>query len=313
MGKDDALRRLAARQHGAFSRRQALALGHTPTQITKRVARGSWIVLRPGVYAIAGTPATWERKAMSAVLQCGDRTVLSHLAAASVLSLIATKPDVIDVTVHLDAHHTRGRGVRVHRTNLLERTDRRSVNGIPITSPNRTLVDLAGVIPKRTLEAILDDALRRGLTRVSALARFLDRCGRKRGAAELRRLLRDRMDGHTHSELEREFRRIVKAHRLPDPGRQRIVGPFRIDFAYLDDRVLIELDGWGHHSTKTDLQADTRRQTELGSEHWFVLRFSWEDVTRNVGWVVSRIRKVLRLPVPAVGVEPTRASRPNGV
>ena len=186
MGKDNAIRCLASRQFGAFSRRQALALGFTSTEITKRLSSGSWIVMHRGVYAVAGAPATWGRRAMCAVLRCGEGAVLSRLAAASVLALIDTKPDIIDVTVPIDRRPIHGRGVRVHRATLLEQVDRRVIGGLPVTSPNRTIVDLAEVLPKRKLEGVLDEAIRRGMIKVSVLIAFLERCGRKRGVATLR-------------------------------------------------------------------------------------------------------------------------------
>jgi very-short-patch-repair endonuclease len=270
------LRALAAKQHGVFTRRQALTLGLSATVIRDRRATGSWRRVRRGVYAIAGGVHTWEQEAMAAVLDAGEGAVVSHLAAARLWRLTDRAVTKIDITV---PHNRKGpRGAR--RTRSLPERDVRVIGHIPVTSPARTIVDLAAELGPAELEALLDTALKNGRTTIASMRRALDGTT-TRGTSVLRRLVADRGSGVPESELERRFIRLTRKARLPQPIRQHKVGNRRVDFAYVDRRIAIELDGRADHGTKTVFEADRRRQNELALAGWLVLRFTWADVTKR--------------------------------
>ncbi|MEX0874177.1 MAG: type IV toxin-antitoxin system AbiEi family antitoxin domain-containing protein [Actinomycetota bacterium] len=265
---DRLIAKLATRQHGAFTHRQAVCVGASRAQIRTRVAKGCWTVVFRGTYVIAGSPDTFKQRATIAMLVSAPGAAVSSLAAAHLLQIIDEAPSLIDVTVPHDAHHPRRPRVRVHRAKSLD--------------------------PAAALDAALD----LGLLSVRSLLRYLgDRslwtC---RGAARLRRLLHDRSKGVPGSELERVFLRLLRKERLPEPRRQYKVGSRRIDFAYIDQRVAIELDGLGPHRKKKTFVDDRRRQNSLVLDGWTILRFTWEDLSDRPDDVVSIVTRALSGP-----------------
>ncbi|MEX2538297.1 MAG: type IV toxin-antitoxin system AbiEi family antitoxin [Actinomycetota bacterium] len=277
---DDCMAALAAKQHNAFTRDEALAQGFLPGVIDRRVQTGRWGLIEPGVYFVSGSPSTWDQKAMAAVLATGPAAMASHLAAAALWGMLESRPERFDVTVPHGRHHAR-LGWRVtHQARNLRRADVKTVRGIPVTSPNRTLIDLAGVLSPDQLEAALDTAVALGLVSIARLERYIDerRLGRNRGVGRLRALLHDRAKGVPEGELERRFLRLIRGLGIPEPIRQQRSGRRRIDFAYPEQRIMIELDSWVHHRTPSQQRSDNRRQNELVLRGWQPLRFTWYDV-----------------------------------
>jgi hypothetical protein len=212
----------AAKQHGVITRKQAMSCGMTSDQIRNHVRSSRWRVHSAGTYIVSGTVATWEQRTMARVLAAGSLAVVSHLSAAWLLRLIEKRPNRTDVTVP----HGRRRGsvaeTVLHKARGLQRSDVRRIDGIPVTGPGRTLVDIAGVLDDRRFAAALDTALLRGLVSIPALRRYIDERGlrRNRGVGRLMRVLDDREFGVPESELEREFLSLVEELDLPDPVRQ---------------------------------------------------------------------------------------------
>jgi very-short-patch-repair endonuclease len=189
--------------------------------------------------------------------------------------------------------------LRLHRSRHITAADRSERFGIPVTSPTRTLIDLAGVVDGETLETALESALRRRLTSPSQLFGRLTEIGGpgRRGTATLRHLLAQRQDVPLESRFEVLFERLLRRHGLPVPVRQREVvdesGRKRIDFAYERERIAIECVSWRHHSGRKAWQADMRRRNALTAKGWRVLEFTWEDVLRRGNETASRIREAL--------------------
>ena len=185
----------------------------------------------------------------------------------------------------------------VHQA-ALRWSDIRTVQGIRATGPNRTLVDSAGTLNSDEVEAALDTALFRGLTSVKALQRYIRerRLEHRPGVGRLRSMLADRVDGTSHSELERIFFRKLKASKLPMPTRQFQVGDKFIDISYPEKHVIIELDGAGSRFTAASLRDDRRRQNEvvLALPGWTLLRFTWDDVVNNWPDVEATLRRMLQ-------------------
>jgi very-short-patch-repair endonuclease len=282
---DEQIARIAADQHGAFSHEQARRAGHTAAAIKHRVLTGRWWRLHRGIYTIAGASATWERDVVAATLAVGG--VASHVTAGRLHGLTELSGAPIHVTVP-PAHKRRTRtGVRLHEA-ALGRADVRRVRGIPVTAPNRTLIDLARVLPRARLEAAVDAAILLRLTTAKAL---LASIGPR--PTKLRRVVLDRMDGVPESELERLFERKLKRSRLPTPVRQLKIGRRRIDYAYPDRKIAIELDGFATHSSAPAKQRDDRRRNELVLLGWNPLHFSWYDVHDDWPATAQTIRKAL--------------------
>jgi very-short-patch-repair endonuclease len=294
-GLDRRIALVASSQGGVFTVRQALEVGFSRQQISTRRQNGRWLPQAPRTYVIAGVPESFERRAWVALLTCPLGAAISHNTAAYLMKIIDNPPDVIDVTVPRDMHHPLPHRVRVHRARSLGRQDIRRLDGIPLTCPARVVSDLATVLDRTRLEAILDVALELGFVTTKSLRRYL--CDRslvsRPGGALLGQLLRDRERGVPGSELERAFLRIVRRARLPEPERQFRVGPRRVDFAYPHVRIAIELDGLAHHRSKAAFVDDRRRQNFLVLEGWVVLRFTWDDLAKHEEEIVATIRDAL--------------------
>ena len=283
--------KLGAKQHGAVSRAQVLSLGLTERVIDGMIASGRWRVLSRRAYALPGAPVTWEQRAMARALSFQPDGAISHLAAAALLGIAERKPERIDVTVPI----RRKGGPAVHRARTFSRVDIRKVDGIPVTCPARTLIDLAGILTREPLEAALDTAILKGLVSLAAVRRYIDArgLGNRRGVALLRRLLDDRESAVPESELERKFERLVKKHSLPKPARQFWVGRRRIDYAYPEKKIAIELDGRKDHAKKRVFEADRKRQNQLVIAGWTPLRFTWDQLRHEDEDVAATIRAAL--------------------
>lgn len=288
------LRRIAARQHSLVTRRQAREVGFSSQSIRTKLDSGLWVPARRGVYDVGGSPASWERRVLLEVLSAGTDAFASHLSAACIQRISPLRPDVIDVTIPHRRHPEPVRGRRIHRTRVLPRSDVTEICGIPVTRVPRTPVDTAGVVVEHKLEQILDTALVTGRTSIDAMRRYVRNHPNRPHIDVLKALLSDREHGVPESELERVFERLMKRTRMPIPVRQRPIRRFRVDYAYVDLNIIIEVDGSATRSTKRDLQRDRRRQNEIALEELLILRFTWDDVTTDEQYVIETVRRALR-------------------
>jgi very-short-patch-repair endonuclease len=298
---------LLRRQHGAILRSQALRLGLTDAAIRTELERGRWLPVERGLYVVAASPDTRERQLIVALLGAGESAVLSHQTAGAMYTLF-THASVVDVSVEHGTHHAPGPGRVVHQARAVERT---KVGTFPVTTPRRTLLDLAAVVTPAKLEPMLDEALMRNLVALEPLLRYLD--GKtQRGVNVLRRLLVDRRDGVPQEEMEREFKRLVRRFKLPTPKLQHPFGENkRIDAAYPQHKIAIELDSWRHHGSLLAFRADRPRQNVLELDGWMVLRFTWDAIKYRPGEVAETLVTALGRRA-TTRARPTRASRSRG-
>ena len=304
MDKDVLLRitATASHHHGAFTRKMALDAGATPSMIDRRVRGGEWQRPCEGVYLVAGSPATWERAVAVATFGSGRGSVASHATAAHIWD-IGPRPRVIEVTSPMKGRPSREHVI--HRSLDLEDQDVTERMGIPITSVARTLVDIGVPWGEALASRALDEAQRRALTELRAVAAVLHRVARKgrRGVGVMRLILEDRLGwtGITQSQLEDEFLRILRAAGVELPVSQvRIVKRggrtvARVDFVYPDVRLIIELDGERYHTDRGTFRSDRRRQNELIQEGYRVLRFTAWDVFAAPDYVVAQVVAARRL------------------
>lgn len=279
MSPDEAIAKIAAKQHGAFDHAQAIRAGISTDAIRHRCVSGRWFVPHRGVYVIAGAPPRREQDVLAAVLAYGAKAAASHTDSGWLLGLVSSANGPVDVMMPYAQHREHRRGVRTHQA-LLIASDVRTVSNIRVTAPNRTIVDLAGVLRQDDLEAALDAAILSRLTTAARLQRYVQErnLDHKRGAKRLADLLVDRLDGAMQLALERMFHRKLARSRLPKPRRQFPVNGRKIDFAYPETRIAIELDGLARHATGAVFRDDRRRQNMLVLAGWLPLRFTYADV-----------------------------------
>jgi hypothetical protein len=251
---DRRLARRAARQHGLITRAQALEAGCTQTMISDRVTAGRWVAVASGVFRVNGAPVTFQQSAHAACLDAGRPAGVSHRSAAVLLGASGLRPGRVEILVPV-GFDSRCTIATVHRTRVLDRADLTAIDRIPVTTPARTLVDLAGVVPSVVLEEVVDDFLCRklvSLSRVRRRARELGGRGRV-GMASLRTILDAWVDGPVPgSTAEMRVVRCLLRHGLPQPRRQFAIshnGTFvaRVDLAYPEAKIVIELDSFRWH------------------------------------------------------------------
>jgi very-short-patch-repair endonuclease len=291
--------RVAAAQHGLFTRVDVAAIGVPRGVLQRWTAAGRVERVGAGVYRVAGAPPTWEQRLLAAVLAGGAGVMASHRSAARLWGLL--DDDVLEVTVP-DLRRPRVRGAVVHRSADVAGAHAVRRRAVPVTSPLRMLVDLGAVVGAGVVEDVLDRALERRLVTIGGVERSLSELsGRGRaGAGVLRAVLRHRALGSDRPDslLEPRMARLLRGASLPAPAFQhevRDAGRFvaRVDFAYPDVRLALEVDGWGSHSSPRAFQSDLARQNALVALGWTVLRFTWPDVVRRPAVVAADIRRVL--------------------
>ena len=291
------INRLTRRQHGLLTRAQALEAGLGPRQVEDRVRRGHWTAIRPGVYAVAGMPPSREQALLAVLLAIGSRTVVSHGSAARLWGLKGVdEPEQISVTVDL-SRVVRLEGVVGHRSGTLFDEDLVVVRGVAVTSKARTLVDLSGTLSLDQLGQALDGALRGGL-RLEAVRRCAGRLAPAPGRRMtlVHTLLARRLPGYDpgDSDLETRALRVLVGAGLPVPRQQHAVRVgghrFKLDLAYPDLRVGIELDGWDTHRTFSAFHGDRERDALLASAGWVVAHFSARTPDGEVVAAISALR-----------------------
>lgn len=298
--KERALHEHAARNHGVFHRKEALSFGFSNSAITRLVESGRAERLWPSVFRITSAPVTGEQKAKAVTLFIGDEAWLSHRSAAVHHGMIDGAPSTVEVVTTRDRRSRPG--LRVRRVTDMPRHDVRSLRSIPVTNSIRTMLDLAAVLPAGRLETVLDDCIWRGFVTVPRLIGRLEGMGSRgrKGTQVLRELLRQRDDGCTIplNVLGRRFLKLIRNSGLDEPEKQMPVvsdtsSRWRLDFAYPQHKVLIEVDGGRWHSGRQQRNSDRRRDNSMNVRGWTVLRFTWEDVVHDPLYVVERVKRAL--------------------
>ena len=283
---------LATRQHAVVSRRQLLALGLSGDGIAHRVRTGRLHPLFPGVYVVGHRLLLRHTPHMAAVLAC-EGALLSHRSAAAVHGLLPTPAGPVDVMVVRGGGHRVG-GIRVHVTRSVHRTEIVVEQGIPCTSPARTLVDLAAVLDRRRLRRALERSIELRILDGRAMDAALGRANGRRGTGVLRALLAG-LQGEpapVKNELERLFLELVREAGLQLPVVNAYVGPYEVDFHWPAARLIVETDGRETHDTPHQFEEDRRRDLELALAGWRVVRISWRQVTREPEAVVALLRSL---------------------
>lgn len=291
---DARVARLAARQHGVVTVRQLAACGLGPGGIKHRVANGRLQRLWRGVYAFGHRELTREGRLLAAVFAGGPGAVLSHRSAAGLWGLLVISRDRIDVTVPTTSGRPSRPGLDLHCCRSLEPDDRTERNGIPVTTPARTLVDLVAVVHPRQLERAYEQAQVLRLLAAGELEDALARATGRRTQA-LRAILdaEQRSTTFTRSELEERFLALVRRGRLPEPEVNARLYGYEVDFLWRAQRRVIEVDGYAYHSTRQAATRDRRKDNDLELAGFPVTRFTGDQVTNEPQETLERARRVV--------------------
>jgi very-short-patch-repair endonuclease len=271
--------RLAGRQHGVVAARQLLELGLSRRDIEGGVVAGRLHPAFAGVYFVGYVPRHPAARYMAAVLATGG--VASHRTAAALHGLW-DHHRIPDVTT---TANTRPQpGLRRHWTRSLKAEDVTTRHGIPCTTLQRTLIDLADVLAPDAFEAVL----RRAEARANMDRLDLHPIHGRRGAARLKR-------AHelTRSGAERAFRRAVRKAGLPKPDYNARWNGWEVDVLWRAQRVAVEIDGFAYHRSREAFRRDRRKGNALAAAGLTLLRFTYEDVVDRPDASTAEVRRLL--------------------
>jgi very-short-patch-repair endonuclease len=294
--REGAITAIAACQHGVITRVQLLGAGVSTGMIARRLEAGQLRALHRGVYVMG--PLTPPPAAlMAAVLACGDAAMVSHYSAGRLWELLAARyaGNAVHVTV-AGADHRRP-GIRVHRVAAIAADEVTRRDGIPVTTPARTLIDLARM-PWRDLERALAEALAKRLTTRDEMLTLLKRHERRQGASRLRALLESPYLAHTKSEAEERFVRLLEKGRLPAPEVNVRVAGYEVDCYWRSERFVVEIDGFAFHSSPKTFEKDRQRDAELAAAGIRVIRVTWQQLTKQPAAVLVRLAQALARTSP---------------
>jgi len=287
---------VADRQHGVVSRRQLLDLGLTEEAIDWRLAAGRLHRLHWGTYAVGHRSLAREGHWMAAVLASGEDAVLSHGTAAALWGIRRASSGAIHVTAPRASHSTST--VRRHKSRIP--TDEVTVvDGIPVTTVPRTLFDLAAVSSVENVEFALREAEYRRLHDALSLWDLLARYPGRRGARRIRTCLARRSEqvGRTNSPLEEVFVPFLRRHDLPSPRLNAWIelgGAWKqVDCLWEPERLVVELDGWAGHGTRTAFGADRSRDRRLHVAGYEVIRLTWTQLENEPEPIAADLRHLL--------------------
>jgi hypothetical protein len=296
---DRAIRRLAAKQYGVFSAAQALLHGATRRIIQSRLAHEEWELVARGVYRLVGALRSWRQDLMVALLAAGDLAVVSHLSAAALWRLPGFAERRVEVLAPHGKLNHRMAGVTVHESRRLPANHVASVDGLRVTTIERTLCDVAAGIRVLRLGRAVDNATTRGLTTVERLwAVWVELAAPgRRGVGAMRTVLLARGPGYVvgTTELEARFLDLIRRFGLALPTSQIDLGAEgwvgRVDFLFRASRLVVEVDGRIGHVGHLDRAKDRERDNELMTAGWRVLRFTWDDLVHRDAWVADTLQR----------------------
>jgi very-short-patch-repair endonuclease len=293
---DQTIAGLADAQHGVVARRQLLTASVTASEIERRLGRGSLISLHRGVYAVGHRRLRREGYWLAAVLAVGPGAVLSHRQAAALHGFRPANGSTIDVTTGRDRRGLPG--VQVHRARTLDPTDVTTIDGIPMTTAPRTLVDLAGMVPRDHLAKALREADRLRLLDIRGIERVLARTAHRPGPGH--RTMREALQEYaaiaasrTQSALEDDFLRLVHRAALPLPQSNVPVHGLVVDAFWPAARVVVELDSLAFHENRRAFQEDRERDRKLNLAGYRVFRYTHADLTRHRERTLAELRNAL--------------------
>jgi very-short-patch-repair endonuclease len=307
---EDRVRELTVAQQGLVTRLQLLQAGLTPRAIESRVKRKRLRRVQQGVY-LAGPVLPSMARERAALLACGPASVLSHWSALMVWEKEVVNrrggwpsrvwtgmgPAVRSRAAHVtmrDGKRRRRPGIIAHPCADLPSDEVTVADGLPVTTPARTLLDLARYAEARELEQMAGWAERQGLTTREELLEVVARHRGRAGARALRRLLEAPAGpAWTRSEAEERFLSLVRKVGLPGPEVNVVVAGVEVDFLWRDRGVVVEVDGFEFHSVRSRFKRDRERDADLAGEGIRVIRVTWQQIVQESEMMMVRLDRVL--------------------
>ena len=299
-GGDGEVARLAELQHGHIHLHQLRAAGIGKNAVAHRVRTGRLHATLPCIYLVGRPQTDVFGRMMAAALHFKGDALISSQTAAYLWGLLDTTQALRDdraIDVLLVGRNANcPTGVRIQRARSLERRDVRRRNGIPVTSPARTILDLAATMDDLELEAALTAALRRNLVRRSHLGDVMERHPRSKGVGRLRALLDQPQSLHdTRSKYERKLLKLLELAELPVPITNTYVAGKLVDGFWPDLKLVLEFDGWRYHRARDRFENDRLRDQHLTVAGHQVIRVTGRQIDHTPYALVARIAGMITM------------------
>jgi hypothetical protein len=265
----------------------ALGMGRGALAYAVRTGRLFWVFR--GVYAVGRPPVKPIERAAAAVLACGPRAALSHRSAMALWGFWKHWDEPFEVTVAVDR---RARGIWLHRCSTLLTRDVMTHHGIRVTSPARTVLDMAPRLSSRALTRLVNDARRAKVLNLADLADVVDRNPGRPGSRLLRPHV-DNLQNPTRSGGEDEFPRFCERYDLPIPVLNAVVHGFEVDAYFPNERLIVELDGWPYHRDRSSFESDRDRDATLLSYDIPTVRITYDRIDEHPEREAARLHTIL--------------------
>src|SRR3954453_987033 len=281
---------LALRQHGVVAHRQLLQGGLSRSGIQRLVQAGWLHPLYTGVYAVGHRGVSWLGRCRAGVFAGGRHAVLSHPPAAGLWEIRRTASGRVHITV--PRSRPGSPGLVFHRVRSLHTEDVAEIDGIPVTSLPRTLLDCAEVLPLWQVIRMIEEAERRQVFDLRAVEQLLARSHGRHGVKPLRTALGE-LNGEPvriNSDWERDFLDFCDAYDIPRPELNVIVEGYEVDALWRDRKLIVELDSWGHHRHRRAFEDDRRKYGVLQLADHIVLPITWRRLEQEPDEVAEMIK-----------------------
>ena len=281
-------------QHGVISFAQLRGLGFSRRAIEHRIVKGRLRPVFAGVYAVGRPTLTRQGRWMAAVLSCGTGAVLSHGSAAELMRFGHQRPGLVEISLPSPSHRSRS-GLLVHRRPSLLRADTGRFEGIPVTSPIQTLIDIAPGLDRMGLERAINEADKYDLVHPPQLRCALAERSGEAGVRTLRKVLDRRTFRLTRKQLEQRFLPLAQEVGLPVPLTKQIVNGYEVDFFWPELELVVETDGLTYHRTPAEQAVDRLRDQAHTAAGLRQLRFTHEQVRYEPDHVLRILARTARL------------------
>ena len=284
----------AAARHDVAAKEDLLVLGLGEGGIETRLASGRIHLVHRGVYAIGRRELSRHGVWLAAVLAGGPGALLSHRSAAALWGLVRGDGMRTDVILPSRNGRSRRRGIAFHRPRQAPLEHECTVyERIPVTTPARTLLDLAGILEQTTLCRAIERSETLRIFDLRALERVVADHARSVNARRLVRALDLADPAPTPRELEQDFLDLCRANGVPRPQVNVLIAGLEVDFFWREPGLVVETDGFATHGTRAAFERDRERDATLARVGLTVLRFTHRRVTRAPREVASVILDVL--------------------
>jgi very-short-patch-repair endonuclease len=303
-GLDGPIAALADRQDGIVEHGQLVALGYGADAIHHRIRAGRLHPRYRGVYSVGHRILTPKGHIRAAVLAYGPQAVASHYSAARLWNLWHSNRVKYDVTVPGTSRKSRPR-IRVHRARRLHPDDITEIDGIPVISVARTILDLAALLRPSALVKLIEQAEREELFDLRAIDAVLSRAGGHRGAKRLKRALKAyRPPPTTKSGLERRMLRELHAAGMPKPTINTLVAGHEADLYFRAARLIVEVDGHPYHDSPRAFETDRIKDAAWQRAGQAVIRITDERMETDMRGAVNDVVALYAQRVRATGASP---------